>query len=486
MAGAVGRAERGRGRGTERASRVASGGSSGTGEPRSGSVAGAGTLARAVEVLSSFVAEFEPGRYSVEDAATLVEWFSRAERLAGAGKTLAAARVAESSRAGDEGHPSTATWLATVTGQPLGQALDELKLGAALATQPALADAYRAGRLSRPGASLVSGAATANPAREEDLVAGAATDTFGQLRRRCLAARAEGRSASDEARHDEALAAGRRCRTWTDPEGAFRLEAVLAPAAGAHLAARLAAETDRHFLRARQAGRDETHDAYAADALCALVTGRDYLGPGRASRGGDPKARVTLRVDLAALRRGSVGRGEVCEIPGVGPVSVETARSVLGEGLTDLVVTDGVDVTTICRLGRSVPAALQTALVERDRTCVVPGCNRAFGLERDHWRVPVEAGGPTSLDNLVRLCSFHHHLRHHRGFTLSGGPGHWVFSPPPTPKARTKVKAKTRTTKTTATAKRTKAAGARSTRRPAPMSHPGRRVNLPLPTGPPP
>ena len=35
-----------------------------------------------------------------------------------------------------------------------------------------------------------------------------------------------------------------------------------------------------------------------------------------------PRAQVTLRVDLGALRRGAVGPGEVCEIPGVGPVPV--------------------------------------------------------------------------------------------------------------------------------------------------------------------
>src|SRR5271165_1361508 len=72
-------------------------------------------LLRAVDVIAGFVADFEPGRYSGEDAASLVDVFIRAERLCGAGKTLAATRVAESNRPAEDGHRSAAHWLAGVT-----------------------------------------------------------------------------------------------------------------------------------------------------------------------------------------------------------------------------------------------------------------------------------------------------------------------------------------------------------------------------------
>src|ERR1019366_4284820 len=90
--------------------------------------------------------------------------------------------------------------------------------------------------------------------------------------------------------------------------------------------------------------------------------------PGEAEPGGaeptgdtEPRAQVLVRVDLDALRRGSVGPGGVCEIPGVGPVPVETARELMGDAITRLVITNGVDVTTVCHLGRSIPAHLRTA-----------------------------------------------------------------------------------------------------------------------------
>jgi hypothetical protein len=155
-------------------------------------------------------------------------------------------------------------------------------------------------------------------------------------------------------------------------------------------------------------------------------------------RAPDPKALVHLRVDLDALRRGSLSDGEVCEIPGVGPVPVQTARDLLGDALCDLVITNGTDITTVCHLGRSIPRALNTALIERDRHCVVPGCDVTKGLERDHWIVSFARGGPATIENLARLCAHHHYQRTHQGFQLHGGPGRWWWEPPATPKPSTR------------------------------------------------
>jgi hypothetical protein len=57
----------------------------------------------------------------------------------------------------------------------------------------------------------------------------------------------------------------------------------------------------------------------------SLVTSPRGDGPHR------PRALVHLRVDLGALRRGNTSAGELCEIAGVGPVSVTTARELLGD-----------------------------------------------------------------------------------------------------------------------------------------------------------
>ena len=108
----------------------------------------------AIEAVESFVAGFEPSRYDGEGAAALVTWFSRAERLCSAGKTLAATRAAESNRHVTSGHRSAAEWLAGETGGSVGEAVDLLTLGQALESQPAVEEAYRGGKLSPSRAKL--------------------------------------------------------------------------------------------------------------------------------------------------------------------------------------------------------------------------------------------------------------------------------------------------------------------------------------------
>jgi hypothetical protein len=144
---------------------------------------------------------------------------------------------------------------------------------------------------------------------------------------------------------------------------------------------------------------------------------------------GPPRATVICRVDLAALRRGSLEPGERCEIPGVGPVPLSVARELFGDCFVKFVIADGIDVRTVVHYGRSIPTHLKTALQFRDRCCVVPGCGRAFGLEYDHI-VEFAKGGPTTLANLCRLCRPHHALKTHKGYRISGGPGHWEWVGP--------------------------------------------------------
>lgn len=457
----------------------------------------AAPLAAAVDAIASFVSFFEPGRFGGGDAALLVSLFARAERLCVSGRALAAARAVEARCHEASGHRSGAEWLAAATGESVGEAAGVLRLGEACGDHPGMEGALRGGRLSRSKARVLTGAVEADPDCEEDLCATAGTDSFRQLSDRCRRARAEARSKQDAAGLAAVLHGRRSCRTWTDEDGAFRLLARLTPEAGATLLASLAAESDRVFRRARRAGQRETPDAYRADALVALVTGRGIIGPGSRGTGGngsgrggtttdtpdtdtparerapDPRAVVHLRVDLDALRRGSLARGEVCEIPGVGPVPVETARSLLGDALCDLVITDGVDVTTVCHLGRSIPTPLKTALYERDRHCVVPGCDVAEGLEFDHWAVSFAEGGPASLANIARLCHHHHYLRTHQGFTLTGGPGRWQWEPPEARRAPKRARPRTR---------RARAPGTTTGRRPPPLPPFGQEPDLGIDT----
>ena len=151
--------------------------------------------------------------------------------------------------------------------------------------------------------------------------------------------------------------------------------------------------------------------------------------PGRST---NPRYLALLRVDVAALRRGRVTGGELCEIAGVGPVPVSTARSVLGEAIVKLVITTGVDVANVTHLGRGPTAAQRAALLWTNPTCAVLGCDRRR-VEWDH-QIPWAETHHTRLDELDPLCAFHHDLKTRLGYALVPGKGKRAFVAPDDPR----------------------------------------------------
>lgn len=78
--------------------------------------------------------------------------------------------------------------------------------------------------------------------------------------------------------------------------------------------------------------------------------------------------------------------------------------------------------TTILEYGRAtrtVPRPLFRLLVVRDGGCRYPGCDRPVSWCDAHHVVHWRHGGHTSADNLVLLCSRHHHLVHSPGWTAA-------------------------------------------------------------------
>jgi hypothetical protein len=422
---------------------------------------------QAIELTEQVVDGLEPELLLGPDATTLTSRFAHLEHLAAAGKALCARRAVAAGEHERAGHRNPGSWLGDLAGEPVGKAASAIETAKSLADMPALDDAFRSGELSSDKAAEVALAAGADSSKEQELVDLARKGSLRALRERADQVRAAAAAKQDGEAAYEAIRSSRRCRTWTGRDGAVCVEARLTPDDGAVVVDAITTERDRIFKQARRAGLRERPEAYAADGLVDLVrrgsrapargerdeeadagaaeagAGAEERPPRRdaASDDGPPRAAapapryrssgtVHLRVDLAALRRGHLEDGELCEIPGVGHVPVSVARRVLGDHLLKVIVTDGVDIRTVCHLGRAVPAHLRTALEERDPVCVVPFCNVASGLEIDHRLVPFADGGPASLENLARLCKVHHYLKTHRGFRLEGGPGAWEWIPP--------------------------------------------------------
>ena len=286
-----------------------------------------------------------------------------------------------------------------------GPAVTTLETAARLRELPALDATYRAGALSPVQANEIASVAAADPAAERELVdvepsdVGhqgaarararahlAATEGVPGLRERCR--RVKAAATPDGAARHEAIRRTRSLRHWTDPDGVFRLDGRLLPEDGAELLAGLEPLRARIFVEARAAGRREPYEAYVADALVAMArdarTGSDATRP-------VPRASIHVRVDHTAFRRGHVEPGETCEIPGIGPIPVASARALVADAVISAIVCDGVDVKSVAHLGRTIPARVRTALVARDPVCVVPGCHTRDGLE-DRSHRPLRRG----------------------------------------------------------------------------------------------
>jgi 5-methylcytosine-specific restriction endonuclease McrA len=79
-------------------------------------------------------------------------------------------------------------------------------------------------------------------------------------------------------------------------------------------------------------------------------------------------------------------------------------------------VVKGKEVKAVAHYGRNIPAATRSAVMETYLECVVTGCHETKRLEIDHV-IPLPEG-PTSYENLVRICAHHHYLKTHRGYLL--------------------------------------------------------------------
>lgn len=85
---------------------------------------------------------------------------------------------------------------------------------------------------------------------------------------------------------------------------------------------------------------------------------------------------------------------------------------------------------SVGRKTRIVPTAIKRALRSRDKGCVFPGCRNHRFVDAHHIR-HWSAGGETSLDNLMLLCTRHHRLVHEGGYRIEKDYlDRWMFKRP--------------------------------------------------------
>lgn len=374
-------------------------------------------LSAVARALVDLTGRFDPSAWDGASARAAVRCLAEIERVAGAAKLLATSRLVETGAGpGDDSFRDVDAWLASLSGTSVAAARGVVETARRVQRLPETADALRSGALSPTQASAVTNAVQADPNAETRLLGLAATSGVKGLRAECDRVVAAATSRQREQDAYDRIRSQRALRVRSNPDGSRELTARGPADRVAQVLAALEPFERGLFERARKTKQIEHPEATAFDALVGLAEQSMRSGacadggkaPGR--RGGRPLATVVLHVSHTAYARGHTDPGEICEIEGIGPVPVGVAHRLASDAIVKAVVTDGVDVTRVAHLGRSIPAHLRTAVETRDRVCVIAGCEVDRHLEIDH-NVPFAVGGPTSLANLARPCHFHHDLK---------------------------------------------------------------------------
>ena len=144
---------------------------------------------------------------------------------------------------------------------------------------------------------------------------------------------------------------------------------------------------------------------------------------------------LMIRVDLDTLLRGVPIQGELCEIPGYGPIPVSLIQDLAANGsvFVSAVLAKSRKVVGVYRHRRRPDIYRQTALDFIYPGCAVKGCNRKAGLEYEH-RIDWQHTHYTVYDLMDRLCWFHHQQKTNHGWMLIEGTGKRAFVAPDDPR----------------------------------------------------
>ena len=401
-------------------------------------------LTQAVRLIRGVIAHPVPGGLSGAAARRFVALFSEAERAAASGVALFTPRVLETGDYTKDGHGSAADWLGKLSGSSSGAAKGRLAAAARAAQNPLLSEALHDGELSSAQLGLVTATLGEVPGAAGDLLKlvdeGAShkelIDAATQLR-------AASRSREDERLRRARVHTNRHFRWRQDDNGGIRGGFFCDEVEFARVAPRLEAAAKRRWKAAGDGnGNGDSLEAHRLDAFIDLLSGSGGFGSGSDDGDGDgdghgrghgprPAApRTLIIVNAESLRRGTTEGDELCEIEGIGPVSVAAATELLSEGGFQYLVKEGFDIKTVTKSTRVIANCIDMALIVRDRVCARPGCAKRCGLETDHRQVDYGHNGPSELDNLVRLCPACHRLKTDGGWRLQGRPGAWEWVAP--------------------------------------------------------
>lgn len=318
--------------------------------------------------------------------------------------------------------PPAADVLARSNRSSSRQAAKDERRAEAYGNAPALGEQRAAGRVSDEHADALANAAKKLDddqqnelfAQGEELARRAAASTPAQFAHH-LRKLTDALSSDDEAadRSEQQRANARLTHGINAETGMGWIRGELHPDDYQKLKAKLDAETAA--LRKRGEYEAMSYDQVAASAFMSLITST------RAAA--QPVPEVTVLIDLDTLQNGTHA-DSICEYGDGTPVPATTARRHACNADIIPVVLDGDgQPLDVGRAKRHATPAQRKALRSMYRTCAVDGCETSFDkTEMHHLLEWDQHHGPTDLDNLLPVCSFHHHRAHEGRWRLQLDP----------------------------------------------------------------
>jgi hypothetical protein len=250
------------------------------------------------------------------------------------------------------------------------------------------------GDISLEQATEIARAEEVRPGSASELLRTAETESFQALREK---ARKTVLEAEQKRGLGERQREARGARSYLDVLGMMNIHLRLQPHVGVPIVHRAEAEAARLAKAAKKEGTKEPFERFLADAYAKLLAGS---GKGRAKR-----PELVVLVSHEVVKRGwkDVRDGEVCKIPGFGPVAPEDAKEIAKDAFLNGVFNDGTDLRHFKRWTRHIPVEVQVALELGDPpgfdgvACI--DCGKRFGMEFDHFE-PRNNMGPTCTGNL--------------------------------------------------------------------------------------
>ncbi len=282
---------------------------------------------------------------------------------------------------------------------------------------PSLGDALDQGTIGGEHLDAISNAAKGFDEAARPLFDAAASDLVSQSDNTPVDTfKKQVQRLADKVKNDHGLERARtrraqsEVRTWKDRDGMGHLKGVFDPEWFESIVTGIEREAAAMASSAKKSGEPVVRGSQLDAA--ALV---ELIQHGNGSKG---RADITVLVDAESLANGP-HEHTVRETRNGTPLAFAAIERLCCDALIRRVVIDTAgNAIDVGRRSRTATDAQWSALNAMYSTCCWAGCDRPVSWCQAHHIHEWENGGLTDLDNLVPLCSKHHHAVHEGGYTI--------------------------------------------------------------------